>query len=118
MTPKETVLAYYNALLHPEEISRYVHRDMYIQWHSVRGFIEIDSNEIIVFAKQSQKNYLSLRLEISHCIEEGNQVAVRYTNYITTPESPYEEKVLFHSVAFWELKDGLMYKGYVVSHED
>ena len=118
MEPKETVMAYYNALLNPEEISRYVHRDMLVKWYGVRGFMEIDGAEIVMFAKQSKKKYNTLRFEISHCIQEGNQVSVRYTNHITTHENPYEEKILFHSISIWELKDNLLYRGYVVSHLD
>lgn len=118
MEPKELVLAYYNALIDPEKVTKYVHPDLLIQWDSTRGYVEIDSTEIVVFAKQSQKAYNTLRLEISHIIQEGNTVSVRYINHITTHEDPYNEKAIFHSVAIWEIKDNLLYRGYVMSHLD
>jgi predicted GNAT superfamily acetyltransferase len=118
MEAKELVQAYYNALIDPDQISKYVHPDLLIQWDSTRGYVEIDSTEIVVFAKQSKKAYNTLRLEISHIIQEGNTVSVRYTNHITTHEEPFTEKAIFHSMAIWEVKDGLLYRGYVMSHLD
>ncbi|WP_020211748.1 nuclear transport factor 2-like protein [Flavobacterium rivuli] len=118
MSPKEVVLAYYDALIDPVGITMYVHQNLYIQWYSTRGYIEIDSREIITFARQTKGNYASLRLEISHIIEEGNTVSVRYTNYVKTKDNPYDEIVLSHSMAIWELKDNLLYRGYVMSHLD
>jgi hypothetical protein len=118
MSPKEVVLAYYDALIDPAGITRYVHQNLYIQWYSTRGYIELDSREIITFARQNKGNYATLRIEISHIIEEGDTVSVRYSNYVRTSENPYEELLLSHSLAIWEIRDNLLYRGYVMSQLD
>ena len=118
MDVKEFIRGYYRSLLDPEEVKNFVHPHLTIQWYSTRGYIELDADEIIKFASQLSKTYLSLRLEISHIVAESNKVSVRYANHVTTAENPFEEKVLSHSIAIWELKDGLLYRGYVMSHAD
>lgn len=118
MNPKELVLAYYSALIYPERVTQFVHPDLLIQWDSARGYVEIDRKEILVFARQSKKAYRSLRLEISHIIQQGNTVCVRYINHVTTHDDPFIEKAIFRSVAIWEIKDSLLYRGYVMSHLD
>jgi predicted SnoaL-like aldol condensation-catalyzing enzyme len=115
MDIKQFITDYYHALVNPEEVKKFVHPNLRIEWHSVKGFIELDSDEVVRFAQQFGKNYATLRLEITHIIAEGNSVAVRYINYVTTPDDPHET-ALTQSVAIWELQDNKLYRGYVMSH--
>ena len=61
------------------------------------------------------KSFISLRCSISHLISEDDKVSARLTYYIKTVENPDEEVGIIHFMAIWELKDGLLYRGYQIS---
>jgi predicted SnoaL-like aldol condensation-catalyzing enzyme len=52
------------------------------------------------------KSYVRSKIRITHCIEEGNIVSVRYSHYVKTIENPREEMLLAHFFVIWEIKDG------------
>jgi hypothetical protein len=117
MSPKELVLEYYNsdALRRPDVMGEYIHNGFLMQWHSSKGYLEADKADVMALAEQLGKSYITSRIAISHIIEEGNQVSVKYTHYVTPLENPDEEMVLGHFFVFWELKDNKLYKAYLMS---
>jgi hypothetical protein len=117
MTAKELVLEYYNlyALRNPRIMERFIHTDFIMQWYSSKGYLEVDKQDLMALAEEMGKSYTSSRIEISHILEENNQVAVRYAHHVTAFENPTEEMILAHFTVFWELKDNLLYKAYVMS---
>jgi len=117
MDVKKFITGYYHALINPQEVRKFMHPNLKIEWHSTRGYVELTAGEVIQFAEQMQKNYASLRIEITHIVVEGSSVAVRYINYVTTTDDAFE-KPLTQSVAFWELQDNKLYRGYVMSKSE
>lgn len=117
MDVKQFITDYYHTLRNPEEVRKFLHPNLRIEWYSVRGFIELDGDEVVRFAKQFGSNYATLRLEITHIIAEGNSVSVRYINYVTTDDDPFE-RALTQSVAIWELQDNKLYRGYIMSKSE
>lgn len=117
MSPKELVLEYYkqDALRHPDVMDKYLHNDFLLQWHSSKGYLEADKNDVMALAAGMGKSYTSSRTEIVAVLGEGNQVAVRYIYHVTAFENPGEEMVLGHFAIFWELKDDKLYRGYLMS---
>ncbi len=117
MNPKELVLEYYkqDALRHPELMDKYLHKDFLLQWYSSKGYLEADKKDVMALAAQMAKSYTSSRTEIISVLAEGNEVAVRYIYHVTAFENPGEEMVLAHFAVFWEIKDGLLYRGRLMS---
>lgn len=118
MDIKKFIIDYYHALLDPEGVKDFLHPNMLIQWQSPRGYLELDANELVQFSKMISKQYSTLRLEVTHIVAEAeDKVAARYINFITTPDNPTIEKELSHSIAIWQLKDGKLYRGFVMTHQ-
>jgi len=117
MTAKELVLEYYtlDALRNPQVMDKYIHNDFILQWYSSKGYLEVDKKDLMALAAEMGKSYTSSRIEISHILEEGSQVSVRYVQYVTAFENPNEEMVLAHFTMFWEVKDNLLHRGYLMS---
>ena len=54
-------------------------------------------------------------MRITHVIQEGNMVSVRYSHFVKTIENPREEMLLAHFCVIWEVKDNKLYRGYQMS---
>lgn len=117
MSAKEIVQAFYKSdvLLETETVAALLHPDVIIEWHSTRGFLKLNHQEIIDLTKELSKAYVRSKSRISHIVEEGNTVAVRYSHYVKTIENPREEMLLAHFMVIWELKDNKLYRGYQMS---
>jgi hypothetical protein len=118
MSAKELVAEYYESQAYRtiEGIGRFVHEDVIVQWHSSKGYLQLEKNDILTFAAELDKSYSAQRLFISHIISEDDTVTVRYTHYVNPFESPADEMILAHFVVIWEIKDNQLYKGYLMSH--
>ena len=117
MGAKELVKEYYNseAYRNAEAMKRFIHNDLVLQWHSSKGYLELDKNDLLALAQELGKSYVSSRVVISHMIEEDNKVCVRYTHYVHAFENPDEEMILANFMIIWEIKDNQLYKGYLMS---
>lgn len=117
MNAKDTVTEYYSsgAYRTKDGMDRYLHPDLVLQWHSSKGYLQLEKSDLLTLAAELEKSYSASRLHISHMIAEGDAVTVRYTHYVNAFENPGEEMVLAHFVVIWEVKDGLFHKGYLMS---
>jgi hypothetical protein len=117
MTAKELVKEYYDsgAYRSKDGMDRFVHNDLVLQWHSSKGYLQLEKSDVLTLAAELDKSYCASRLDISHMIAEGNAVTVRYTHYVNAFENPHEEMVLAHFVVIWEVKDNQLYKGFLMS---
>ncbi|MEE1899952.1 DUF4440 domain-containing protein [Flavobacterium rakeshii] len=117
MGAKELVLEYYNsqAYANAEALKRFIHNDIVLQWNSSKGYLELDKDDLLALAAELNKSYISSRVNISHIIEEGDTVSVRYTHYVHAFENPDEEMVLANFMVIWEIKDNQFYKGFLMS---
>lgn len=117
MSAKELVSEYYNsgAFRKKENMEKYLHDELVLQWHSSKGYLQLEKSDLLTLAAELDKSYSVSRLDISHMIAEGDAVTVRYTHYVNPIENPNEETVLAHFVVIWEVKDNKFYKGYLMS---
>lgn len=117
MNAKELVSEYYNsgASRTKEGMDRFLHNDLVLQWHSSKGYLQLEKSDVLTLAAELEKSYSDSRLSISHIIGEGDTVTVRYTHYVNAFENPTEEMVLAHFVVIWEVKDNKLYKGFLMS---
>ena len=117
MSAKEIVQEFYksDALLENETVSKLLHNDVVLEWHSSKGFLKLNRQEIIDLTNELSKAYVRSKARITHILEEGDTVSVRYSHYIKTIENPREEMLLAHFMVIWELKDNKLYRGFQMS---
>ena len=117
MSAKEIVQEFYksDALLENETVSKLLHNDVVLEWHSSKGFLKLQRQEIIDLTTELGKAYVRSKARITHILEEGNTVSVRYSHYVKTIENPREEMLLAHFMVIWELKDKKLFRGYQMS---
>lgn len=104
-----------DALYNSEVLEKYLHPEIILEWNSSKGFLKMDRRDILLFAKEVERNYRSMRCDISHIIKDKGVVSVRYSHYGKTIENPHEEVLLASFIAIWEIKDDLLYRGYQMS---
>lgn len=117
MSAKELVAEYYNseAYRNPDIMKKFIHDELVLQWHSSKGYLQLEKSDLLALVAELFKSYSSSRLDITHMIAEAEKVTVRYTHYVHAFENPDEEMILAHFVVIWEVKDNKLYKGYLMS---
>ncbi|OBX24803.1 hypothetical protein LX77_01040 [Gelidibacter algens] len=117
MSPKEIVKSFYESDLANDVhlISKYIHKDFMSHWNSSTGYTVMDYDGVVQFFKNINLSYHSLRAQISHLLQDENQVTIRYTMFVSTIEDPENEQPLANFISIWEVKDGKLYKGYEIS---
>lgn len=117
MQPKELVLDFYKSdlILHKDEVKEFLHPDLVIEWNSTKGFVMLNYHDVLNLTDDLSKAYIRSKMRITHIIEEGNMVSVRYSHFVKTIENPREEMLLAHFFVIWEIKDGKLYRGYQMS---
>ena len=117
MGAKEIVQEFYksDALLENERVSKLLHADVVLEWHSSKGYLKLKRQEIIDLTAELSKAYVRSKARITHILEEGNTVSIRYSHYVKTIENPREEMLLAHFMVIWELKNNKLYRGYQMS---
>jgi predicted SnoaL-like aldol condensation-catalyzing enzyme len=117
MSAKEIVQAFYKSdvLLETDTVAALLHPDVIIEWQSTKGFLKLNHQDIITLSTELRKAYVRSKARITHIVEEGNTVAVRYSHYAKTIENPREEMLLAHFMVIWELKDNKLYRGFQMS---
>ncbi len=117
MSAKEIVQEFYksDALLENETVAKLLHNDVVLEWHSSKGFLKLKRQEIIELTSELSRAYVRSKIRITHILEEGNTVSVRYSHYVKTIENPREEMLLAHFMVIWELKNNKLYRGFQMS---
>ncbi|HOD10336.1 MAG TPA: nuclear transport factor 2 family protein [Flavobacterium sp.] len=117
MSAKEIVQNFYKSdvILEAETVNQFLHPDVVLEWHSTKGFLTLNHDQIIAISAELSKAYVRSKSRITHLVEEGNTVAVRYSHYVKTIENPREEMLLAHFMVIWEVKDKKLFRGYQMS---
>lgn len=117
MSAKEIVQEFYksDALLESDTVSKLLHDDVILEWHSSKGFLKLKYQDIMDLTTELGKAYVRSKARITHILEEENTVSVRYSHYVKTIENPREEMLLAHFMVIWELKNNKLYRGYQMS---
>lgn len=117
MTAKELILDFYknDLILHKSEVNEFLHEDLIIEWNSSKGFVQMRKQDVLNLSDELSKAYVRSKMRITHIVEEGNMISVRYSHFVKTIENPREEMLLAHFFVIWEVKDGKLYRGYQMS---
>ncbi len=117
MEPKQIIEEFYQsgAAFHPERIAAHLHAEVLLDWHSSKGFLQLNREALINMATDMHRNYEHATVAIQSIVAQGNTVALRYDQYAQTIENPSDEMLLGRFFAFWELRDGKLFRGYQMS---
>ena len=119
LAPKECVEKFYTSDFYknPKSIKEFLHPDAQLFWNSSSGFHKLQFKQICDMVKELTKTFDSLRTDISHLLCEDDMVTIRFTYYVKTIENPEEELPMAHFIAIWQIKDGKMFKGHMISQQ-
>jgi hypothetical protein len=117
MKPKELVLDFYknDLILHKSDVNEFLHPDLIIEWNSSKGFVQLKKEDVLNLSEELSKAYVRSKMIITHIIEEGDMVSVRYSHFVKTIENPSEEMLLAHFFVIWEVKEGKLFRGFQMS---
>jgi predicted SnoaL-like aldol condensation-catalyzing enzyme len=116
-SPKQIVKEFHQANIINAELDfkNYFHEELVLIWNSADGLSIMNYDDLIAFFSEIRRTYEDLRIEISHVLNDGNHVTIRYKYYVRTIENPEEELGISHFIGIWEIKDKKMYRGYLIS---
>jgi hypothetical protein len=117
MTPKKIVQEFYksDAMLDVSVMDSLLHPEASINWNSSKGFVQLSKSDILNLSKELAVAYIRSKTIISHLVQDGNTIVVKYDHYVKTIENPREDMLLAHFMIIWEIKDNLLYKGFQIS---
>jgi len=117
MSAKKIVQNFYksDALINSEIMETYLHPEVVVDWNSSKGLIQMKHQDIVALSAELGRAYVRSKAKISHILQDGNTVAVRYSHFIKTIENPREEMLLAHFMVVWELKDDKLFRGFQMS---
>ena len=117
MTTKKLVQDFYktDAFINVSEMENYLHPEFILEWQSSKGFSKMNREEVLDLTKTMSASYVKTKVIIHSFIQEKNQVALRYSQYVNTVENPREEMLLANFFVILEVKDDKLYRGYQMS---
>lgn len=117
MTNKELIQKFYleDGIRNVEVLKALLHDEVLLEWSSSDGLMLLQKEAILKIAAELKGNYDSSHIEITHLIEEENQVVVKYNHKVTTIENPKEVMFIARFIVIWEFKDNKLFKGYQIS---
>jgi predicted SnoaL-like aldol condensation-catalyzing enzyme len=118
MKPKDIVLELYKSdvLLDTNSVREIIHPEVLIDWNSSKGFIQMNYDDLLSLTNELAKAYIRSKIRISHIIQEGNLVSLRYSHFVKTIENPREEMLIGNFFVIWEVKNGKLFRGYQMSN--
>lgn len=117
MSPKEIIQDYFNkqAVLNPKVLKDFLHPELQIEWVSGSGVRYMNYDEFINYSHELSKSFVQSSVSIRHIIEEGNKVVIYYTLFMKSIENPNTDELMSQFMAIWEMKEGKMYQGTLMS---
>ena len=92
-SPKQVIKDFHQANIINDEtvLENYFHKELVLIWNSADGLSIMNYEDLIAFFLEIRRTYHDLRIEISHLLQDGNHVTIRYKYYVRTIENPEEE---------------------------
>ncbi len=92
-----------------------IHDDFKLEWDSSSGNSILDKSFILNLSEVINLNFEISYFEISHFIEQNNQIVVKYNHKVATIENPKEIMLIAKVVAIWTFQDEKIINGYLIS---
>ncbi len=116
-TPKQIVKDFYKSDILEDKsvIERFIHPDLTLYWNSPNKLTIMNYGDVTKFFEEVSRSYVELRAEVSHLLQDENQITVRFKYYVRTMENPDEELGIAHFMAILEIKDDKIFRAYQIS---
>ena len=84
MSAKEIVQEFYESdvMLEADSVSKLLHPDAVLEWHSSKGFLKLHHDDIIALSAELSKAYVRSKIRISHIVAEDHTVSLRYSHFV------------------------------------
>ena len=117
MTNKERIQNFYlnDGIRNEGMLNTILHENVILEWDSSDGKILLEKNDILKLANEFERNYHSSIIEISHLIEDGSFLVVKYSHKVSSIENPREIIPIAKVVVIWEFVGDKLIKGYQIS---
>src|SRR5690606_38460612 len=117
MSAKALVKAFYESDLANDTsvLGTFLHPSCTLHWNSSKGYHVFQYKDIQALFSDIYKSYDSVRIQISHMLEDGNFVSTRYTLHVRPIKNPDEQQPLAYYMSIWEVKDGKLFKCHEIS---
>ena len=117
MTNKELIQKFYleDGIRNVAVLSKILHDEVVLEWSSSDGQLTYSKEAILNLAKELKQNYSNSIVEITHILEDENQVAIKYNHKVATIENPSEIIPIARFMVFWEFLDNKLFRGYQIS---
>ena len=117
MTTKKLILDFYksDAFINVAEMENYLHPDFVLEWQSSKGFSKMNREQVLALTTEMSASYVQSKVIIHSFLHEGNEVALRYSQFVNTVENPREEMLMANFFVILEVKEGKLYRGYQMS---
>ncbi|MBL7560305.1 nuclear transport factor 2 family protein [Olleya sp. YSTF-M6] len=116
MSARAVVKAFYNLdLAKSEDAINMFDKDCQLHWNSSKGYIALDHDGIKAKLQDIRQSFVTFTYKLSHLLKENDTITARYTAYAATIERSDEIEPIAHFISIWEVKNGLLYKGYEIS---
>ena len=116
-SPKDIIRSLYSRdLLNDRTILKdFFNDNISLMWNSSDGLTIMNLENLREFFEGMRASYTELRIEISHLLAQRNFVIVRHKYYVRTFENPEEELGIAHFMVIWEINDGKIIRGHMIS---
>ena len=64
-----------------QQSEKYLHPEMELFWNAKTGYSHMSREDISKVTAEAAKSFETVRCEITHLLEEGNNVTIRFTFY-------------------------------------
>ncbi len=119
MAAKQIVLDFLksDALINSEELKKFIHPDLTLNWINSDGTTILDYQSMIVLVNNFSRAYVSLNTTVNQILEEKDKVSVQFTLSVETIENTSEEMLLGYFMTIWEIKDKKLFRGFQISQK-
>jgi predicted SnoaL-like aldol condensation-catalyzing enzyme len=117
MTNKELLRNFYlsDGIRNVNVLDEILHDEVILHWDSSEGKLILEKEGILNLAKELNQNYAKSIIEITHILEEGDLVALRYSHKVAAIENPSELMDIAKIIVIWEFLENKLIKGHQIS---
>ena len=116
MSARAVVKAFYNLdLAKDKEAIKMFDKDCQLHWNSSTGYNTLNYDDINKKLTEIRQSFVTFTYKLSHLLKENDTITARYTVFAATIERPDKVESIAHFISIWEVKNGLLYKGFEIS---
>ncbi len=116
-SPKDVVLKFYSsdAWRDVAVLDSFLHAEYEQHWHGPDGYTFYDRADVLEHGKHLSEKHGDVQVEISHVMEDGALVALRYLFKVSSADKPDDVEPSAEFIAIWEVRNGKLYRCWEIS---